>query len=134
MIPLTQICKITDSKKTLWSFCNAESLLPFKDLGKITKVLIFCVEFRELSHLTCDLSQAEKKINVVTSWANALNDICFTQNDNCNHFEWSCCHFVSCSACNHSCFLLSMSLVLNGTTHKNQHINKGPYRRKLKLV
>ena len=25
-------------------------------------VLIFCVEFRELSHLTRDLSQAEKKI------------------------------------------------------------------------
>ena len=30
-------------------------------------VLIFCVEFRELSHLTRDLSQAEKKITVVTS-------------------------------------------------------------------
>ena len=28
-------------------------------------VLIFCVEFRELSHLTRDLSQAEKKINVL---------------------------------------------------------------------
>ena len=32
-----------------------------------TKVLIFCVEFRELSHLTRDLSQAEKKITVFTS-------------------------------------------------------------------
>ena len=32
-----------------------------------SKVLIFCVEFRELSHLTRDLSQAEKKITVVTS-------------------------------------------------------------------
>ena len=31
------------------------------------KVLIFVVEFRELSHLTRDLSLAEKKINVVTS-------------------------------------------------------------------
>ena len=30
-----------------------------------TLVLIFCLEFQELSHLTCDLSQAEKKINVV---------------------------------------------------------------------
>ena len=30
-------------------------------------VLIFCVEFRELFHLIRDLSQAEKKINVVTS-------------------------------------------------------------------
>ena len=35
--------------------------------GSSTMVLIFCVEFRELSHLTRDLSQAEKKINVVTS-------------------------------------------------------------------
>ena len=33
-----------------------------------------------LSHLTRDLSQAEKKINVVTSWANQQNDISFTQN------------------------------------------------------
>ena len=32
-----------------------------------SKVLIFCVEFWELSHLTRDLSQGEKKINVVTS-------------------------------------------------------------------
>ena len=32
-----------------------------------TRVLIFCFGFRELSHLTCDLSQAEKKINVVQS-------------------------------------------------------------------
>ena len=32
-----------------------------------TKVLYFCDEFCELSHLTRDLSQAEKKITVVTS-------------------------------------------------------------------
>ena len=31
-----------------------------------SKVLIFLVEFRELSLLIRDLSQAEKKINVVT--------------------------------------------------------------------
>ena len=30
-------------------------------------VLIFCVELRELSHLTRVLSQADKKINVVIS-------------------------------------------------------------------
>ena len=30
-------------------------------ISLITWVLIFCVEFRELSHLTRDLSQAEKK-------------------------------------------------------------------------
>ena len=34
---------------------------------QVIMVLIFCVEFRELSHLTCDLSQAEKNINVVSS-------------------------------------------------------------------
>ena len=32
-----------------------------------TMGLIFCVDIQELSHLTRDLSQAEKKINVVTS-------------------------------------------------------------------
>ena len=32
-----------------------------------TMVLIFCVEFWELSHLTRDLSQAEEKIYVITS-------------------------------------------------------------------
>ena len=37
-------------------------------------VLYFCVYFRELFHLTRDLSQAEKKINVVTSWVNAQNE------------------------------------------------------------
>ena len=29
------------------------------------KVLIFCVEFRELYHLTCDLSQAEWSCGVI---------------------------------------------------------------------
>ena len=66
-------------------------------LGQTVQVLIFCVEFRELSHLTRDLSQAEKKINVVTSWANAQNDIYFTQNGRG-------CYFVNCSACNNSYF------------------------------
>ena len=39
-------------------------------------VLFFCDEFRELPNLTRDLSQAEKKITFVTSWA------IFSQNDN----------------------------------------------------
>ena len=46
-------------------------------------VLIFCVEFQELSRLTRDISQTEKKINVVTSWANAQNDI------HLFHSKWS---------------------------------------------
>ena len=45
--------------------------------------------------MTCDLSQAEEKMNVVTSWANAQNDIDFTQNG------WSC-HCVCSSACMYS--------------------------------
>ena len=47
------------------------------DLFLLYKILIFCVEFQELSHLTRDLSKAEKKINVITSWANAQTDIDF---------------------------------------------------------
>ena len=41
------------------------------------EIIGICVEFQELSYWTHDLSQAEKKINVVTSWANAQNDIYF---------------------------------------------------------
>ena len=36
---------------------------------------------------TRDLSQAEKKMNDVTSWANAQNKIYFTQNGGSCHFE-----------------------------------------------
>ena len=36
---------------------------------------------------TLDLSRAEKKTNVVTSWSYAQNDIHFTQNDQSWHFE-----------------------------------------------
>ena len=39
----------------------------YQKMRKLQRVLIFCVEFRELSHLTCDLSPAEKKVTVVTS-------------------------------------------------------------------
>ena len=49
-------------------------------------VLIFCVELWELSHLTPDLSQAEKKLNVDTSCTNAQYDIYFTQNGQSCHF------------------------------------------------
>ena len=43
--------------------------------GKLIMVLIFCVEFWELFHLALDLSQAEKKTNIVTSLANVQKDI-----------------------------------------------------------
>ena len=36
------------------------------------------------------------------------------------------CHFVSCSPCNNSYFLLDISHVLDGTTPENQHRNRGP--------
>ena len=35
--------------------------------SSVAMVLIFCVEFWELSQLTRDLSQADRKLNVVTS-------------------------------------------------------------------
>ena len=51
-------------------------------------VLMFCVEFRELSHLTRDLSQAEKKITVFTSWITDKMTLVFTQNNNIDHIAW----------------------------------------------
>ena len=45
-------------------------------------VLFFCDEFRELPNLTRDLSQAKKKITVVTSWATHKMKTISSQNDN----------------------------------------------------
>ena len=59
-----------------------------------SEVLIFWFEFRELSHLKCDLSQAEKKIIVVTSWATDKMTNIFIRNDNFDRFVWNRCHFV----------------------------------------
>ena len=39
----------------------------------MTKVIYICVGFRELSHLTCDLSLAEKKINHFLLMLNGTN-------------------------------------------------------------
>ena len=50
-------------------------------------VLYICVGFWLLAHLTRDLSQAEKKITVLTSWANDKMTTIFTQNDIFNNFE-----------------------------------------------
>ena len=33
----------------------------------VSRALIFCVEFQNLYHLTCDLSKADKKITVFAS-------------------------------------------------------------------
>ena len=47
---------------------NVVYVIEYSVLPKMfSKVLIFCFEFQELSHSTRDLSQTEKKINVVTS-------------------------------------------------------------------
>ena len=64
------------------------------------KVLIFCVEFRELSHLTRDLSQAKKKKNVLLQLEQmhkmtsiSLKTVKFVI------LSENKCYFVSCSAC-----------------------------------
>ena len=41
----------------------------YQKMRKLKRGLIFCVEFRELSHWTRNLSPAERKVNVVTNWA-----------------------------------------------------------------
>ena len=51
------------------------------------QVLIFCVEFWELFHITRDSSQAEKKITVITSLTTDKLTTIFTQNDNFDNFE-----------------------------------------------
>ena len=73
--------------------CHSNLHLYFKIAGNF-EVLIFCAELRELSHLTLDLSQAEKEITVVTSWATDKMTTIFIQNYNLDHFEWNRCHFM----------------------------------------
>ena len=73
-----------------------------------TWFLISCVEFWELFHLTCDLSQAEKKIKIVaneqvhktTSISLKMVEVVILRENSC--------HFVCCSVCNNSYFLLSL--------------------------
>ena len=68
-----QICTLVAK---LWLIEKMQSHYNFEYLSEMqtnftrllwTKVLIFCVEFRELSHLTCGLYQAEKKIDISIS-------------------------------------------------------------------
>jgi hypothetical protein len=69
-----------------------------------------------LSLLSHDLSQAEKKITAVASWATDKMTTIFTQNDNFDHFE-SVAQLVKQL---HSS-QLEISHVLNGTTPESQH-------------
>ena len=65
-----------------------------------TVVIIFCVEFRELSHLTRDFFQTKKEITVVTSWATDKMTTIFTQNDNSTILSEIDIILCICSACN----------------------------------
>jgi hypothetical protein len=83
-----------------------------------TEVLIFCVEFRELSHLTRDLSQAEmlseaEQMLKMTFISHKMVKVAILSGNSC-HF----CHLN----CNNIFFSqLEISHVLNGTTPKIQH-------------
>ena len=59
------------------NFKNSKSVKIFQDMHW-DLVLFICVGFWLLANLSCDLSKAEKKINVVTRWARGHNDNCFT--------------------------------------------------------
>ena len=77
-------------------------------------ILVFyiCVGFWLLAHLTHDLSQAEKKMDVVTISLKIDKDVILIEKS---------CHFVCCSSSNNSYFSqLKIRHVLNGPTAKNQ--------------
>ena len=80
--PLTQITNKRLSKKHCKFVANIpKKQVHFTVIGHNNARFSFSVlNFGNCSNLTSDLSQAEKKINVVTSRANAQNDIYFTQN------------------------------------------------------
>ena len=79
-------------------------------------------EFRELSHLTGHLSQAEMKISI--------NPWIFTQNDNIDHIVWRIDVILCiCSASNNISLTsqLEISHMLKGTTSEIQHSAKYHY-------
>ena len=79
-------------------------------------------EFRELSHLTRHLSQAEMKISI--------NPWIFTQNDNIDHIVWRIDVILCiCSASNNISLTsqLEISHMLKGTTSEIQHSAKYHY-------
>ena len=54
---------------------------------KTVSVVNMSFKIFQLALVSPDLSQSDKKLTVVTSWANSQNTI-FTQNDQSQHFEW----------------------------------------------
>ena len=74
-------------------------------------VLIFCVEFRELSHSTRDLSQAEQMHKMTSISLKMVEVVILSENSS---------HFVSCLACNNIYFLLSLREVMCWTNTKNE--------------
>ena len=92
MFELIMACTLYMKVNAINCWFQAWFLLDFNDCKarfdtNFDSLHLLSVEFRELSHLTRDIYQAEKKINVITSWANAQNDIHFTQNGWSYHFE-----------------------------------------------
>ena len=79
----------TQNKIFFDNWDKVQKIISLRHPTPCTEVLIFWVDFWELSHLTRDLSQTEKKITVVTSWATDKMTTIFSQNDNFNHFEWN---------------------------------------------
>ena len=70
----------------------------------ILLVLIFCVEFQELSHLRRAQSEAEKKMLLQAEEMHKMTTISLKMVEVVILSENNC-HFVSCSACNSSNFL-----------------------------
>ena len=60
------LCRIEYVKIIHYMSTTAHTIVEVLSNRK-SQVLIFCVDFRELSNLARDLFQAEKKINVATS-------------------------------------------------------------------
>ena len=74
------------------------------------------------------ISQAEKKINAVTSWATDKMTFILIQNDKFDNFEWNCCHSVHLLSFYQYLFSSQLEIchVLNGQSFKNQHRKWGP--------
>ena len=105
-----QILVTTGGRLQVWQLRKICSQMNPNLARHKSKVLIFCIEFRKLSHLTRDLSQAEKKITVAYPFSVPGSFVCCCQ-PICikllDKIQTICSHTIACA-----CFFFFLNCLI----------------------
>ena len=91
---------VTDQSIELWKVVDAWQGNILQNQTQIM-VLYICASCCLLAHKSHDLSQAETRINVVTSWANCFSILKIIRFEKNHHFDWKKFLWI-CSTFNNS--------------------------------